>query len=119
MAGTDDAAIHSDLDMTRVVYIIRKGMDTEVDSHSAFFSARNSDGDRITTGLPELLAAYEVDGIDFVGLAFDVCVKLSAIDAAMLGYQCRVLKEYTASVFPENDQSVITELKANGVGVVY
>jgi len=117
--GTPGAMIHPALDMRRVSLILRKGMDFDVATHSVFFSAPNEAGDRVTTGLAEYLEAYDFDGIDLVGLAFDVCVKLSGLDgAALYPGKARVLQAYTASVFPENDEQTIKELEAAGVEVI-
>ncbi|MBT5502637.1 isochorismatase family protein [Candidatus Falkowbacteria bacterium] len=118
--NSSGAMIHPLLDMSKVALIVRKGMDPDVASHSAFFSGVNENGERITTGLAESLSAYDFEGIDVVCLAFDVCVKDSAKDAKMEfpEAEVRVLKEYCASVFPENDEQIIQELEAAEVVVV-
>ncbi|MBI5077477.1 isochorismatase family protein [Candidatus Falkowbacteria bacterium] len=117
--GTDGTLIHPDLDMSRVALIIMKGMDINVDSFSAFFSAPDENGYRQPTGLSGFLEAFLITKeIDVVCLAFDFCVKATAIDAAQLGYKVRVLKYYCASVFPENDNANIIELERAGVRVV-
>ena len=119
--NTHGAKIHPDLNMKQVACIVRKGMDPDVAVHSGFFSAPNANNERVTTGLAEYLTAYDFDGIDVVFLAFDVCVKDTAKDAAELypDKNVRVLKRYCASVVPANDEQTINELEAAGVVVVH
>ena len=57
--------------------------------------------------------------MDIVGLAFDYCVKATAIDSAQLGFDTRVLAKLSASVSPELMKDVSNEMEAHGVEVVY
>ncbi|KAL0219811.1 hypothetical protein P9112_005464 [Eukaryota sp. TZLM1-RC] len=95
-------------------YFIKKGMDLEVDSYSAFFDQEK----RHDTGLNDLLKNNNVEEVYIVGLAFDVCVMFTAKDCAALGYKTYVIKDASASVFPENDHKTIEELEAAGVQVI-
>jgi nicotinamidase/pyrazinamidase len=62
---------------TRARAIIRKGMNPEIDSYSAFM-----ENDRKTsTGLDGLLSSLDIRRVFFCGLAGDVCVIASAEDA--------------------------------------
>lgn len=91
--------------------IIQKGQDLRVDSYSAFFdNARRHD-----TGLHRALQAYDVSEVEVVGLAFDYCVKYTALDAASLGYATRVLLEGTRAVEPASSDRIISELSRAGV----
>ncbi len=91
--------------------IIKKGQHLEVDSYSAFFdNAREHD-----TGLHRALQAYDVDTVEIVGLAFDYCVKFTAIDAVSLGYKTSVLLQGTRSVVPSAADATRAELEAAGV----
>ena len=86
IAGSAGAAFHPDLNSDLAVAIIRKGMNPEVDSYSAFF-----ENDRTTTtGLGDLLRAHDVASVTLVGLATDFCVAWSALDAAKLGFNVAV-----------------------------
>ncbi|ADE40264.1 bifunctional nicotinamidase/pyrazinamidase [Candidatus Puniceispirillum marinum] len=86
IAGSAGAAFHPDLNTDLAVAIIRKGMNPEVDSYSAFF-----ENDRTTTtGLGDLLRAHDVASVTLVGLATDFCVAWSALDAAKLGFNVAV-----------------------------
>ena len=91
--------------------IIKKGQNRDVDSYSAFFdNARRND-----TGMHKALQSYEIEAVDVVGLAFDYCVKFTALDAASLGYKTRVLLNGTRSVDPTTVESTVGELEAAGV----
>ena len=85
--GTQGAAFHPDLDTNRADLIIRKGFRRAIDSYSAFF-----ENDQTTpTGLEGYLRSRGLTQLDFVGLATDFCVAWSAMDAAKLGFEVRVL----------------------------
>jgi len=91
--------------------IIKKGQHRDVDSYSAFFdNARKHD-----TGLHRALQSYEIDEVDIVGLAFDYCVKFTALDAVSLGYKTNVLLNGTRSVDATTADAVSAELEAAGV----
>ena len=91
--------------------IIKKGQHVEVDSYSTFFdNARRHD-----TGLHKALQSYEIEQVEIVGLAFDYCVKFTALDAVSLGYETTVLLEGTRSVDPATVEATINELTAAGV----
>lgn len=94
IAGTPEAALHPDLDATRIALILRKGTNPAVDSYSAF-----RENDRTTTtGLAGWLTARGVRRIFFVGLATDFCVAWSAVDAANAGFSAIVVEDATRPV---------------------
>ena len=87
--GSNGAAFHPDLDWTRAEMVIRKGFRRHIDSYSAFF-----ENDRTTpTGLGGALRDRGVTNLFMVGLATDFCVAFSALDAARLGFHCRVIMD--------------------------
>jgi nicotinamidase/pyrazinamidase len=87
--GTANAALHRDLDLTKVEVIIRKGFRPSVDSYSAFF-----ENDHATpTGLDGWLRQRGFRRLFLTGLATDYCVAWSAEDAARLGYEVIVLED--------------------------
>ena len=87
--GTPGAALHSALELDRLDLLVRKGSDPAVDSYSASFD----NGRRHDTGLADRLRAHGVTAVDLVGLATNVCVLATALDAADLGFDTRVLAE--------------------------
>nr|WP_197975468.1 bifunctional nicotinamidase/pyrazinamidase [Rhizobium sp. CFBP 8762] len=85
--GTSGADFHDSLDWIRAELIVRKGFRPEIDSYSAFF-----ENDRTTpTGLGGYLKERGISKLAFCGLALDYCVAYSALDAAKLGFEARVL----------------------------
>lgn len=86
--GSQGAAFHAGLRTDPAQMIIRKGFRAGIDSYSAFF-----ENDHITpTGLDGYLRARGVGQVTLVGLATDFCVGYSALDAARLGYQVRLIE---------------------------
>lgn len=87
--GTQDAALHKDLDIPQAELIIRKGYHKEVDSYSAFKEA-----DRKTdTGLAGYLKARGIKTVYVVGLATDFCVAWTAMDARTAGLNAFVVED--------------------------
>ncbi|MDO5529939.1 MAG: bifunctional nicotinamidase/pyrazinamidase [Paracoccus sp. (in: a-proteobacteria)] len=92
--GTAGAGFHPELDTDRADLVIRKGFNPRIDSYSAFF-----DNDQTTaTGLAGYLKDRGFTAVDLVGLAYDFCVAWSAMDAAKLGLEARVLRQYTRAI---------------------
>ena len=86
--GSEGAAFHPHLDTIRADLILRKGFRPKIDSYSAFFE---NDHETVT-GLHGYLQARGIDKLTFVGLALDFCVHWSAVDAAKLGYDVKVVE---------------------------
>jgi nicotinamidase/pyrazinamidase len=85
--GSKGAQFHPDLRTDPAQLTLRKGFRTAIDSYSAFFENDH----RTTTGLAGLLTARSLTSLTFVGLATDYCVAYSALDAARLGFEAKVL----------------------------
>lgn len=84
--GSDGAAFHPGLDLTKVELVIRKGFRRGIDSYSAFF-----ENDHATpTGLAGYLRERGITDLTFVGLATDYCVAYSALDAVRTGFSATV-----------------------------
>lgn len=88
------AEFHEGLHQAPIQHIVRKGIDPMIDSYSAFAD----NGHRRRTGLDGLLRALGVEGVDIVGLAHDVCVRFTAVDAAEAGFDTRVILPGTRGV---------------------
>jgi nicotinamidase/pyrazinamidase len=79
--GSRGAELHPGLDVRGIGLLLRKGMDRNMDSYSAFF-----ENDRKTeTGLRYYLKGLKVRELFVCGLATDYCVFYSAMDALGLG----------------------------------
>lgn len=92
--GTEGAEFADDLQMEKVQKIFKKGVDAEIDSYSGFYD----NGHKRSTGLSEYLKAKGVDRVFIVGLAADVCVKFTALDALKEGFKTVVVKDGTRAV---------------------
>ena len=112
--GTPGADLHPELAIDRVVAIVRKGMNPEVDSYSAFRNNWGPDGTRPPTGLAGYLKERGIRTLFFCGLARDYCVKWSAEDAADAGFETYVLWDLTRPVDFANDDEVRAALEAKG-----
>lgn len=122
--GTLGAELHPDLDQSKIDKIILKGLDPDVDSYSAFY-----DNERISqTELKAYLDKFcQQKGIDpkelevfCVGLAGDICVKFTAIDAASIGYHTSFITDATKNVYTskELEAQTLVDLRQAGVKLV-
>ena len=87
--GSANAALHRDVDLTKVEVIIRKGFDRAIDSYSTFYENDR----RTSTGLDGWLRQRGFRRVFLAGLATDFCVAWSAEDAARLGYEVVVIRD--------------------------
>ena len=115
----DDQRTRKNVELTKhqPVFFVYKGVRKGVDSYSAFYgfadsinTGKHKDYKIFSTGLHEqlqqtVLADIETNQVqlDMIGIAYDVCVGNTAIDAAELGYKVNILDALTASVVGEND----------------
>ena len=96
--------------------IVLKGDDREIDSYSAFFD----NGHRKTTGLGDYLKEHDVTEVYLVGLATDVCVKFTALDARALGLETFVIEDGCRGVDlkPGDVQRAFEEMRQAGVQII-
>ncbi len=115
--GTWGAELHPDLSVDADV-VIRKGTGGE-DGYSAFSVADPRTRAVTSTGLDALLRAREIERVVIVGLAADVCVKATALDARAAGFETIV--EWAATrpveIAPGDGARAADELVAAGVMV--
>lgn len=110
------AEFHRDLDLSRVARIFHKGVDSKIDSYSAFF-----DNEHLrSTGLGEYLREIDVSDVYILGLATDYCVKYSALDAKHLGFNTFVIADACRGVDLAEGDSVkaIDEMRAAGIEII-
>jgi nicotinamidase/pyrazinamidase len=99
------AALHPALDIPHAELILRKGFRKQIDSYSAFL-----ENDHTTpTGLAGYLRERGLKRLFLAGLAFDFCVRFSALDGKSLGFETLVIEDacrpvnLTDSVAQTND----------------
>jgi nicotinamidase/pyrazinamidase len=117
VAGTWGAEFHPRLVLAGPT--VRKGSNGE-DGYSGFTMRDPESGETMPTELDELLRARGIDRVVVVGLAFDVCVKATALDAVALGYDTVVDAGASASVDlqPGDGEQAARELAEAGVTVL-
>jgi len=111
--GTSGAALHPDLDRRGLHLILRKGMHSNLDSYSAFFE----NDQRTPTGLNGYLREHGVRRVFLCGLAADVCVYYSALDAVRLGFDAMVIEDAVRGVDvpPGNVNRTRKEMEKAGI----
>ena len=92
--GTPGADFHPDLHIPHAALILRKGFRREIDSYSAFLE----DDHTTPTGLASCLRERGLKRLFLCGLAYDFCVRYSAIDGTTAGFECIVIEDATRSV---------------------
>jgi nicotinamidase/pyrazinamidase len=92
--GSPGAAFADDLKQEKIAAIFRKGMDAGVDTYSGFYD----NGHKKSTGLGAYLKAKNVDEVYVTGLAGDVCVYFTVLDALDQGFKTYLVKDATRAV---------------------
>jgi nicotinamidase/pyrazinamidase len=116
VADTWGAELHDELTVEGPV--VRKGVDGG-DGYSGFSVRDPISGAEEATELGALLDDAGVRRVVVVGLAGDVCVKATALDAVRLGYEVEVPLPATAfvEVQPGEGERAVAELRDAGVQV--
>lgn len=112
--GTWGAELHPKLDVAGPV--IRKGTHGE-DGYSGFTARDVHTGEQLPTDLDRILRENDISRVVVVGLAQDVCVKHTAIDARHRGYHTTVLLVATRPVNlkPGDNRTAHDDMAAAGV----
>lgn len=108
--GTRGAEFHPGLNANPVEAIFRKGMDPEIDSYSGFFD----NGHRKNTGLGGFLKERGAVELYFCGLAADICVYFSLLDALKEGFQATLIENAAIPLLPEEFDKVRTDIIFKG-----
>lgn len=115
VAGTAGAEFHPDLEILEDAVFIKKGAGGE-DGYSAFTVRDPISGDETPTGLTEELQG--ITSVKIVGLALDVCVKETALDAVG-AYDTTLLADGSQPVNlnPGDASRAVAEMVTAGVSV--
>jgi nicotinamidase/pyrazinamidase len=87
--GTPGAEFHPRLQIPKAELVLRKGFRHDIDSYSAFYENDH----RTPTGLVGYLRERGLDRVFIVGLALDFCVRYSAQDAHIEGFDVVVVED--------------------------
>ncbi|KAL1462434.1 hypothetical protein WDU94_014268, partial [Cyamophila willieti] len=108
------AELHKDLKVVEHGIKVYKGTDPEVDSYSVFWDNKKLK----ETSLVKQLEAKQATDIYVCGLAYDVCVGASAIDALSIGYRTVLIDDCCRGVDLEDiEKTRKTVLDNHGVCV--
>jgi nicotinamidase/pyrazinamidase len=113
---TPGAELAPGLRVDAVSHVVDKGVDRRIDGYSAFFD----NAQQRSTGLGAYLRNRESEAVVLVGLALDVCVKATALDAVRLGFATTLVEDGTRAVnlSPDDGKQALKELRQAGVRVV-
>ena len=112
--GTEGAQFSTLVNLNRVEAIFRKGTDMEIDSYSGFYDNSH----RKSTGLSDYLKGKGVTKVYFAGLAGDICVYFSALDAIVEGFETFLMEDAVRSIDPERLKLVKADIVARGGKVI-
>jgi nicotinamidase/pyrazinamidase len=109
------AELHPGLDVSGPV--VRKGSNGE-DGYSGFTMRDPVTGEEIPTPLRGMLEERDIERVVVVGLALDVCVKATALDAAA-DFQTSVVAQASAAVelMPGDSDRALEELRSGAVTI--
>lgn len=113
------AELHDDLRLVDDAEVIKKGTGHE-DGYSGFTVRDLERNTVVPTELDAILRRHGIERVTVVGVATDVCVKATALDAIELGYTTDVIAAATAAVNlePDDGDRALTEMAEAGVNVV-
>ncbi len=113
--GTEGADFAKDLNTKKFNLILRKGMDPNLDSYSAFLE----NDQKTETGLHGYLNAMSVSQLHICGLATDYCVFFSAMDSVKYGFKTILLVNASKGIdIPfGNLNKRLKQMKDNGIAI--
>ena len=112
--GTWGAMFHPDLRTDKIAAIFRKGMNPGVDSYSGFYDNRH----KISTGLAGYLREKGSPELYFCGIAADICVYYTIVDAVREGFTATLIEDASAPLDQEAFTGIKKELTENGVKII-
>jgi nicotinamidase/pyrazinamidase len=104
LQDSDGAQFHPDLALPDGTVVVTKGTRFDHDQYSAFDD----------TGLDVELRARGIERLWIAGLAQDVCVRATVLDARREGFEVVVIEDATRPVSAENGATADTEMRQAG-----
>lgn len=108
--GTEGSELSAKLDSHKIELIVRKGINREIDSYSAFFD----NGRKKSTGLAGYLIEKGISKVVICGLAADFCVYYTAMDALDLGFEATIFLGGSKAINPEEFEGKLTHFTKKG-----
>ena len=112
--GTKGAEFHPALETKPVEAIFRKGMDPEIDSYSGFYD----NGHKKSTGLSGYLKQKGASDLYFCGLAADICVYFSLLDALKEGFNATLIEDAAVPLLPKEFESIRKDIIKKGGKII-
>ena len=112
---TPGADFHKSLHVAHASLVLRKGFHRDIDSYSALYENDH----KTPTGLLGYLRERELKTVFVAGLAFDFCVRYSAVDARKAGFEVAVIEDACRGI--DIDGSMVAAhrgLKSLGISIV-
>lgn len=108
---TKGARLHRDL--IKCDYNIKKGNKKQSDSYSGFYISENNESE-----LSNILQKNRISEVYVCGLAFDVCVLNTCIDAIKFGYKVHVITDLSKSVNQKMLKQTKQKYLENGIKLI-
>ncbi len=112
--GSHGAGFSAALETRPIEAIFRKGTDPGIDSYSAFFD----NGRRKSTGLADYLRGKRAHDLYLCGLAGDICVHFSALDALREGFNVHFIRDAATPLDLAVAPARLEELRRRGAHVI-
>ncbi|CAD5227605.1 unnamed protein product [Bursaphelenchus xylophilus] len=112
--GSFGAEIHEKILKPEDAIIVEKGYDVYVDSYSGFGDNRGVS----KTQLGPILRQHNIEALFLCGIASDICLAYTAIDASKLGFYTVVVEDCIKGIDPVEIQKKKDEIIALGVPYV-
>ncbi|MCB2156112.1 bifunctional nicotinamidase/pyrazinamidase [bacterium] len=109
---TPGAEFHPDLDIRPTDLIVDKAADPKVDAYSEFFD----EAGQPSTALVDLLRERDVSVLYVCGLATNICVRATTLDALKLGFEVHVVTDGVRGVDlqPGDSERALQEMEKAG-----
>ncbi len=112
--GSKGAELDKGLYTEKIDYTLTKGSDLNIDSYSIFKDNANN----LLQEIVEVLEKHNIVELEMVGVAGEICVKDTAIDAKELGYDVVVNKTLVRYIDVKNEVSVLNEYSKKGINTL-
>jgi len=113
--NTKGANFHPELNTAAIEAIFRKGTSPKIDSYSGFYDNAHLK----STGLAGYLKEKEAKELYFCGLAGDICVSFTVIDALNEGFQSVLIENACKALDEENFSKTKQQIKDLGGKVIF
>lgn len=111
--NTFGAELHRELNSGPIEAVFRKGMDPEIDSYSGFYD----NGHKKTTGLAGYLREKGAKDIYLCGLAADICVYFTLVDALDEGFSTTLIEDASRALDVEGFEDLKKLIREKGAEI--